>query len=215
MRLYKKTSKLFFDRYVNKIVLVNPLSYEFREKNLYKVLKELQVFSQRIQESPTKAIQVNSWNRKIVYEENIFHAISLCNLLIEESDNFTVRVEGSNLGVYSNNDSTISKIEELGSIKEVSKPATDKIKNFLLSTPNSIISKKYTHKFRVTVNPLREYCDDFHTWAEKIPSIKLLKRTYRSEGYFYAANEKALGMCRLFLGKKIRRVDTMYLESEI
>lgn len=210
-----KTSKLFFDKYVYKIVVFNPLSFEFRDKNLHKVYQRLQKYALEIGSSANGVIQTATWNKKTISRHDCDHAIDLCHLLTENLNSFTIRIESSYLGLYSNNEDFIDHVKSLGKSVEISRPENEKIKTFLLNNPHSIVSKKYTHKYRITVNPLREVGPSFHSWAENIPTIKLLKRTYRTEGYFYAANEKTLGMCRLFLGGKIRRIDTMYVESEI
>ncbi len=214
MKLYKNTSKLFFDRYVNKISLITVLASEFRYKNLPRTISKISALAKQIEGSKAGKVQVGYYHKKTVTVDDIFHVNKLCDILKAQAD-YAIRVEGNCLGVYTNSDTVIADIEKLGKIKEISKPSSDKIKNFLLANPNSIIAKKYTHKYRVTVNPLRDASESFHQWAEKIPSIKLLKRTYHTEGYFYAANEKTLGMCKIFLGSRIRRVDEMFLESEI
>ncbi len=214
MKLYKNTSKLFFDRYVNKISLITVLASEFRYKNLPRTISKISALAKQIEGSKAGRVQVGYYHKKTISVDDIFYVNKLCDILKTETD-YAIRVEGNCLGVYTNNDNVVIDIEKLGKIKEISKPSSDKIKNFLLTNPNSIIAKKYTHKYRVTVNPLRDASESFHQWAEKIPSIKLLKRTYHTEGYFYAANEKTLGMCKIFLGSRIRRVDEMFLESEI
>ena len=214
MKLYKNTSKLFFDKYVYKISLNTVLAAEFRYKNLPRTIAKIQTLAVQIEKTKEGKIQLGTYYRKFVNVNDIFHVSRLCNILKDQSD-YGIRVEGESLGVYTNNENVISDIEKLGKIRDISKPANDTVKTFLLSNPNSIIAKQYTHKYRVTVNPLRDASESFHQWDEKIPSIKLLRRTYHTEGYFYAANEKTLGMCKIFLGDKIRRVDEMFLESEI
>ena len=214
MKLYKQTSKLFFDKYVNKITLQTNLASEFRHKNLLKTLARIQALSRQIDKSSSGKVQLSSFYTRYATVDDIFYVTKVCDILKDELD-FGLRVEGNSLGIYSNDDTVIDKLYALGKIKEYSKPANNKIREFLLANPHSVIAKKYTHKYRITVNPLRDISENFHTWAEKIPSIKLLKRTYRTEGYFYASNEKTLGMCKIFLGNKIRRVDEMFLESEI
>ncbi len=214
MKLYKQTSKLFFDKYVNKVSVVSVLASEFRSRSLVRAMASIKIISDQIDKSPDGRRQLRSWRKKYATVSDVIYVNKLVDLLDKDTD-YILRVEGDTLSIYSNNDALLDSIQQLGQIREVCKPANDKVRAFLLSNPNSIISKKYTHKYRVTVNALRDSSESFHTWAEKIPSIKLLKRTYHSEGYFYAANEKTLGMCRLFLGNKIRRVDEMYLVSEI
>jgi hypothetical protein len=217
MKLYKntKTSKLFFDKFVNKVTVVTPVASEFRNNKMEYTKTSLANLSLRISKSENKSISVTAWTKRMVNETDIKLAVALCNLLANTKSDYAIRVEGPWLGIYSNDDALIDNIVANNMVKEVSKPASSKVRDFLLANPNSIISNKYTHKYRVTVNPLKESSANFHSWAEKIPTIKLLKRTYRTEGYFYASNEKTLGMCRLFLGNKLRRVDTLYLESEI
>ena len=214
MRPYKQTSKLFFDKYVNKISITTVLASEFRSKSLVRAEVQIRAIASQIEKSPDGRVHLKSWYKKHATVSDIIHITKIIALLRSEVD-YALRVESDILGIYTNDDSLIDRIYQLGSVRDLSKPANDRVRAFLLSNPNSIISKKYTHKYRVTVNPLRDASDSFHSWAEKLPSIKLLKRTYRSDGYFYAANEKTLGMCKIFLGNKIRRVDEMFLVSEI
>lgn len=217
MKLYKttKTSKLFFDKFVNKVTVVTPVASEFRNNNLEYTKTALANLLLRILQSDSGSVSVTAWTKRMVNQNDIKVAVALCDLLSKTKSSYCIRVEGSWLGIYSNDEALIDDIISFSTVREVAKPASSKIKDFLLSNPNSIISNKYTHKYKVTVNPLKESSANFHSWAEKIPTIKLLKRTYRAEGYFYASNEKTLGMCRLFLGNKLRRIDTLYLESEI
>jgi len=194
--------------------MLTVLASEFRYKDLDKTVAKISAISNQIEKTESGMIRIGLYNKKTVTADDVFYAIKICNILQRQKD-YVVRVEGNCLGIYTNEDSVISDINALGKIKEISTPSNNSIKAFLLSNPNSIIAKKYTHKYRVTVNPLRESCENFHQWAEKIPSIKLLKRTYRTEGYFYAANENTLSMCKIFLGNKISRVNELFLENEI
>jgi len=214
MKPFKHTPKLFFDKYVNKISLVTVLASEFRYHNLDRTISKISSLSKQIEKSKSGKIQIGGYHKKTVSVDDIFHSTKLCNILKTQTD-YVLRVEGNCLGVYTNEDSVIENINNLGKTREISMPSSVAVREFLLANPHSIIAKKYTHKYRITVNPLRDITENFHQWAEKIPSIKLLRRTYHTEGYFYAANEKTLGMCRLFLGDRIRRVDEMFLESEI
>lgn len=216
MRPIKKTNHLFYDKYVNKISIYTPLAGDFRSKELDKLKINFDQYSRLLENSKNGFIEIGSWNKKRISVNDVIVGFKLLNLLSSEED-FAVRVEGKILGIYSNNDDLIECIHNIDHtvVREITKPANQTIKSFLLTNPNKIISKNYTHKFRVTINPLRANSQSFHEWAEKIPKIKLLKRTYSTEGYFYAADEKVLGLCRLFLGSKIRRIDEMVTEEEI
>lgn len=216
MRLGKKTNHLFYDKYVNKIAIQTPLAGDFRNKELDRLKVNFDHYSRLLENSKNGFIEIGNWNKKKISVNDVFNGFKLLNLLDNEED-YTVRVEGRTLSVYSNNDALIDKIWSIDPliVKEITQPVNETVKNFLLSNPNKIIAKNYTHKFRVTVNPLRNNSESFHEWAEKMPKIKLLKRTYKTEGYFYAADEKVLNLCKIFLGSRIRRIDEMVTESEI
>jgi hypothetical protein len=214
MKPFKQTSKLFFDKYVNKISITNILASEFRSRDVVRAESQIKAIAVQVGNSPDGRIQIRSWKKQYVTVADVMYVSKIIDVLRDETE-YCLRVESNILGIYTNNDAIIDSVQQLGSVREISKPVNSQIKEFLLANPRSIISKKYTHKYKVTVNPLKDSSESFHSWAEKIPSIKLLKRTYHGEGYFYAANEKTLGMCKIFLGNKIRRVDEMYLLSEI
>lgn len=216
MKPIKKTKHLFYDKYVNKISVRTPLAGDFRIKELDKLKIKFDQYYRLVINSKNGFIDVGNWYTRRITFDDVTTATSLLDLLNSEKD-FAVRIEKNTMDIYSNNDLFIERIRNIDNtvVREIIKPRDQTIKRFLLANPNSIICKNYTHKFRVTVNPLGNNSQSFHEWAEKIPKIKLLKRIYKTEGYFYAADEKVLSLCRLFLESRIRRIDVMITEEEI
>ena len=215
------TDHLFYDKYVNKVVIELNIATLFRDRDLSRVKNSLAVYDKLLEDSGGSDVWVGQCLRKRrVTVPDVLYASKLLALL-QNNDNFSVRVERHRLAVYSNNDALIKAIVKIDAglcVKEVSEPASDKVKDYLLSNPHTIIVKSYTHKYKVTVCALYADTANFHSWAEKLSGkIKLLSRTYQpgSGGYFYVADDRVLGMCKLFLGSKIRRVDTLVTESEI
>ncbi len=170
MKLYKQTSKLFFDKYVNKISVVNVLASEFRSRSIERAMASIKILSNHIEASAEGKVALRSWRKKYATVSDIIYITKLVDILNKETD-FLLRVESDTLSIYTNSDSLLDAVKPLGHIREITKPADDKVRAFLLANPNSIISKKYTHKYRVTVNPLRDSSESFHAWAEQIPSI--------------------------------------------
>jgi hypothetical protein len=130
---------------------------------------------------------------------------------------YTLRVESSSLGLYSNDIDFIEKVTTIKDIhiEETSQAADNKVKEFLLSTPKAIIRKEYTHKYKVTVNALWDSADSFTTWAHKLPKIKTTGNNYKFGGYFYVADEKTLSLCHIFLSDKVRKVEELVTFEEI
>ena len=216
MQYYKKTTKkLFFGKFVNKVAIQTPLAGYFRGNKLDRIKLDINIVSRRITDKlPTVQIG-GSWSKKYANIEDIRIAREIVTVL-ESLPDYTVRVEGWSLSMYSNDD-IIKKVSNIKNIhiEETSQAADDKIKEFLLSTPKAIIRKEYTHKYKVTVNALWDSADSFTSWAGKLPKIKTTGNNYKFGGYFYVADEKTLSLCHIFLSDKVRKVEKLVTFEEI
>lgn len=217
MSKYSNTNKLFYDKYVYKVALNCKLSSYFRGNKLDKTRLTLESFREEMEFKSTKNMLIGSgYQRTTVQMDEVVRALVLVTLL-ESIGDYHIRVE-SGISIFSNDESMIDTLEELygkWSCREVCRPKDDKVKEFLLANPKAIIRNEYTHKYKVTVNPLGSAADDFKTWAKNLPKINHVSQNYRYGGYFYIADLKTLSMCRLFLGDKIRRIDELRNISEI
>lgn len=218
MLSYKKTSKLFYDKFVNKISFTTPVSISFRNKSeIPELLHVFEAYRIRIDKTKSGVIEVGkSWNPKRLSRVELEFATKLVELLLKEQE-YGIRVEGTTVGVYTNNDKLVDQIQQIcpGEIKEISKPSNSTIKQFLLENPNKIIARTYTHKFKVTFNPLKNNAESFREWCANMPKVKLHTLDPNYEGFFYVSDLKILSLCKIFLGDKIRRVDEIVTLDEI
>jgi len=214
--LSKKTTKLFFGKYVYKVALRLPVASTFRGNQLTVIKLELAILKERFVTNKTNRIQVGGWNRQLASKDDVDRAIAVADAL-ETLSSYTLRVESTTLGLYSNDDDFFHKILSIPGIQveETAEPADVKTKDFLLSTPKAIIRKEYTHKYKVTVNALWDSADNFKTWAGKLPKIKTTNNKYKFGGHFYVADEKTLSLCHIFLADKIRKVEQLVTTTEI
>lgn len=216
MRFLKKTNKLYYDKYVYKVETYNPLSTIYRERDLGKVRATLNEYDIRVQASKGRLVIGKTWSTKNITTDDIFNNIQFLTLL-EAETSFAIRVEGDYVNLYTNNKDLVDQLCLIGKIvREVVVPKSDKIRDYLLSNPNKIVVSEYTHKYKVGISGLGLQADSFIDWAENMPKVKLCgKKRYIADSYFYVTDDKVLGLCRLFLGKKIRRIDELVTESEI
>lgn len=223
MKQLKKltTSKLFFDKYVNKVVIETKLATLFRDRNLSKVKDAVDNYSVKINNSPTGYWNIKSrWDNKTYSKLDVTLACDLISILETDSD-YATRVEGSSVGVYTNSKTTVDALLSISqaALQETSFPKTDSIAKYLLTNPNTIISKNRQYDYKVKLAGLgTQGATDFKDWAIKMPKIKTAARrdSYVWDGgHVYVADSKTLTVCQLYLGKKIRRVDRIVLESEI
>jgi hypothetical protein len=214
--LSKKTSKLFFGKYVYKVALRLSVAFKFRGNNLKNIRQELEHLKEQFANSKQARMQSGSWSRTTFSVEDVFIGIHLSEIL-ETLSSYTLRVEGSTLGLYSNDNDFFHKILSIPGvyIEETSEPIDQKTKTFLLTTPKAIIRKEYTHKYKVTINALWDSADTFKTWAVKLPKIKTTNNKYRYGGHFYVADEKTLSLCHIFLADKIRKIEELVTTTEI
>jgi hypothetical protein len=217
MSNYKKTTKkLFFGKFVNKVAIQTPLAGYFRGNKLERTKLDIGIWRKRLTDQKLQSIQIGgSWSKKYAKIEDILIAREVVTVL-ESLTDYTVRVEGSTLSMYSN-DNIIKKIINIKNvcIEETSQAADDKVKEFLLSKPKAIIRKEYTHKYKVTINALWDSADSFTTWADKLPKIKTTGNSYKFGGYFYVADEKTLSLCHIFLSDRVRKVEELVTSEEI
>jgi hypothetical protein len=214
----KKTTKLFFNKYVYKVAVRTPLSTLFRGKDLLNTRQQIEILSERFDNKRVSSTNItNGWrSRQQATSTDVFVGLLLLDQLDSLSD-FTLRVENSTLGLYCNDLDFILKITSINSIdvEEIAVPETDEVRDFLLSNPKAIIRGEYTHKYKVTITALWESADNFKEWAVKLPKIKTTKNKYKYGGHFYVADEKTLSLCHIFLADKIRKIEQLVTTTEI
>lgn len=218
-RLKKLTKKLFYDKYVYKISVWTDLASEFRGNDISATVGYLQrVHDDMIHKGESERSWGNRWNTKKVTLRQVQRNIALGHLL-SSLESYHIRVEGSILSVYTNEETVLDTVSDLYNeqyeLREIWRPENDKIKEFLLANPRKILRPEYSHKYKVTVNSIPDVTA-FKDWAAKLPKLKVMPRNnYVIGGYFYVADEKTLSLCRIFLGDRIRRIDELRTVSEI
>lgn len=217
MKLSKKTNKLFYDKYVYKLESTTPLALIYRERELSKVRQTLNEFDAKVQKAGGELDISGRWYKRLVKVDDIFANIQFLTLIEAESDEYCLRIEGNTVNLYTNNKELIDQVSYIKNFAtELTIPKSDKIKDYLLSNPDKVVVKEYTHKYKVIVGGLGHEAQNFVAWANTIPKIKLSgKQRYLYDSYFYVTDLKVLGMCRLFLSKKIRKVQELVTEQEI
>jgi hypothetical protein len=212
----KKTKKLFFDRYLYKVAVRTPLALHFRGNDLESTRRKIDAIRNKMaHHNETETYVGHSWNRTKVSLDTVNRNLATI-VLLESHPDCVIRVENTTLSVYSNEESIIDTMADIykWEVYEVSRPENDKIKDFLLTNPKTILREEFSHKYKVTVNPLDD-SSAFKQWAKNLPKIKVMRNDYHLGGYFYVADLKTLSMCRLFLSDKIRRVDELHTFEEI
>jgi len=205
-----ETVKLFYNEYPYKIVVSNPLSSIFREKNLAQaktVLDDLQHLYE--QQQPL----IRSYGRR---QEHLSHKtfFEAKNLYIEFSKkiNFKLRIEGNIISIYSHNYSWLQHLATKFNANEFWEPRID-ISKFNKNT--IIIDEPSIYEYKVTLgdNVDPNLADWIISNKDKAKAGNVCLQEIANNGYvkgyyIYIRDEKIIQLLNLFIGN-IQRIDKL------
>jgi len=185
--LTKPTTKLFFKKYLHKVVVICASSRSFRKQN------------------------TDEQGKYIIQDHYSGYGLKLMKLLNKMQD-YEVRVEEPLLSIYTNDKKEIDAIVKLNPdlIKYTCVPAAN-----TQLTDGVIIMPKVPFEFKVTLGSTKQLYDSFVVWAENNGNFKLtnsckedlLRSKSWGGAYFYVTGEKNLLMAKMHLGGIINKVE--------
>ena len=222
-----ETKKLFYGKYLYKLVLTNPLGTIFRrdlqkEGTLKYAKSKLDEFAE-IKKSGHD-LQLRRYRASIIISDaQLSDAVFIYNTLVNEVD-YRVRCESSTLSIYTNKKSILSKIHKNMQVsnQELWEPSTE-AKTLLLHKQNiEIVNSPTDMSLKIYFNSGRVN-RGFGEWVLanrdkcRIGQI-LLKRLVNDSyitGHCYIRDEKVLTLVEMLIGHKIRRVDKLVYKGDI
>jgi len=197
----KPTSKLFFNKYKYKIVLVNKGAFWFRGNNLDYVEQRLENNSSLL-----------TWEKELTKTDREYNQKLL--LLFRQCDDYDLRIENPLLSFYTNNEKDISKLAKIDifKVKYVVMPDANSQQSL---NKNTVIVKKLDFDFKVSMGRTTQEFISFINWCEDNPKIRMPKRVKHDlsksyswgGGHFYVKDEKTLLMVKMFVGSWINKVE--------
>lgn len=195
----KITTKLFYNKYKYKVVLVTSTASWFRSKNFETTTKRLVTPGPYYIDPPKP--------------EEKHYAEALLELFTKLED-FDLRVETPLLSFYTNNEKDALKVAkvDISRTKYVSYPSTDS--GHLLDY-NTVLLKRINYGFRITMAACPNDVSSFVQWCENNSNVRLTNRAKkdllrpRSWGgaHFYVKDDKSLTMVKMFLGSYISKIE--------
>lgn len=199
--LVKETKRLFMDQYGYKIVLVVPAAHWFRGGDLNFALTQLTGFNLQDKNPP--------WS-KIKTQDDLDYCFAIYKALFSMSD-YELRVENPFLSVYTNTAKNIEKLSKIDQdrVKYISRPPSQNLEQ------GTVIMVREGFDYKITLGRTRNPHPNFVEWAEKTKAVKLTNSAKKAlqrdaswgGAHFYARDDKALTMARMFLGEGIGRID--------
>lgn len=221
MKQYE-TTKLFYDRYKYKLVILNELGQIFRHKNMARA--RLLLDSLQYQQDTGESLQILSnifWRQAVTPE--VFLENKRFYKEFDKAVDYKVRIERTMMSIYSNDlvwIKTLSKIAE--SPIEIWKPRESCEQ--LIEEPHVILTRTPTEfNYKVTLSSTHPVDPGLANWIRANPdkakaSEKCLgvieRRGYPRGQHIYIRDEKILNLVS-FMIDKLGRVDKLvYVDDE-
>lgn len=217
-----ETTKLFWGKYLYKLSINNGIGHIFRDRNLSYVREVLDKLQQQYDSGNTLVIE--NYFRQIPVKELSFLDARKLYKFLSKTDDYTLRIEGSTVAIYSNNREwlhTLKSAINKDNLLELWEPNPGHLSQ--LDANTIIVDKSNGYDYKVTFGPKIADTAGFANWAKNNqkqvrvgPTLmdNLERSGYVSDLYFYARDEKTLRLCELMLSN-IRRIDKLVVKSDL
>lgn len=223
------TNKLFYNKFLYKIVLYNSLAGIFRselqrDRKLSYARFELDRMHQEYENGFPITRQIFRSN-KIISTEDFFDAQAIYKILKKSSDHMVRIGIGSDLIIYSNNKNFLMSITKKIRNKSILFYEPDpNIKDFLIKSKDIIITKnKPDFPLRIILGR-KNGSSDLAKWLKNNKdkskvgrkTLQYLEENGWVDGlYFYVRDEKVLQLVYLMCGDNIRKIEKLVWQHEI
>lgn len=210
-----KTTKLFYDQYMYRLVIQHNLGIIFRDKNIAHardVLDSLQLQAEHGEEL--------EWRRSLRYtvsvtNESFFTAqYLLAEFTAQGHDNYKLRCENPFMSIYSNDINWLDALMRKNlSVVSFSQPDVQDINNL---KPNIIVTDDDPIPFKYKVTVGNQVSNGLSSWImanpDKCKAGPKFLQTVKNNGYvngmyFHVRDEKVLQLVQIIIGGNIKRVD--------
>lgn len=212
------TTKLFYNKFLYRLRVKNPIGPIFRGMNLGYVKTKLDAMQRDAEadmpiQSPFNHVHMRRKERTVALE-TFMDACVVYSALEKNKQHAMVRCEGLNLDIYSNEPAWLESLITQVDAVQWHEPETDDIFNYLLHNANTeivdgIVEWEYKAILGKKVDPnFADYCENNPDGFRIGKTAKsVVRRNHFAEGfYFYAKNERYLMLAKIALGGQIRRV---------
>ena len=226
MLLKKKTTSLFYNKYLYKLRLRNPIGSIFRGMNLGHAKQKLDEMQRDAEaEMPIKSpFRVWRGDVKSISLELFMDNCVIYTFLEKNKDKASVRCEGQKLDIYSNEPNWLLELaDKIGAI-EFYEPATDDIANFLANNnDNTVITDKdneWPFKAFLAKKVDSRFADFCRQNSKHIKigsrALNAIEKDHWTQGfYFRCKSEKYLMLAKIAAGTGITKVIKYVSENDL
>lgn len=218
--LHYETHKLFYNKYLYKLVIKNSLAIIFREKK-FNYAREVLDDLQHQFENGEVLVRSTGYRKSPVDILEFLECLALYKVFSTDTD-YKIRVENPHVQVYTNDkDWLLDLSTKVVRPVELWQPSDAHISH--LGENIIIVNRPTKYQYKVTLGDKR-VDRGFTTWLEKNHDKVKIGRMCKdaiSEGlyaanyYFYVRDERVLELVKLMITPSIRRIDKLVCKQDI
>lgn len=210
-----KSNKLYYDKYLYKLGVLNSLSHIFREKNLTYARSILDQIQHNYEEETRLYYKVYLSERPVSHLH--FNEAKILLTEFSKADDYMIRVESARCYIYSNDRSWLGRLSNKVNCDQLWEPIHPNIEKNVIVT-----DEEKPYQYKVTLGPRTN--PQFANWiknnTDKIwIGAKLLEYIendeYTQGMYFYLRDEKILQLVSIMVGHSIKRIDKIVYSQNI
>jgi len=209
-----ETTKLFYDQYLYKLVVINPLASIFRDNNLTYARDQLDKL--QLEYELNSSLNFSSFRRNTKISKNEFTAAKILLTEFNIRKDYKLRISIPNMCIYSNNTRWLKMLMiKPIVIKEFWEPDQKSI-NLLVKNNIVITDNTFGYDYKITFKDRID--SQFYNWLLANPDkvkigntcLQCIKRGGYVRGfYFYLRDAKVLSLVNLMIGGGIARIDNI------
>ena len=135
-----ESKKLFYDKYIYKLGVYNPIGFIFRNKNLSKARKAIDELQFNIDNAEKLQYKNDPTSlRHVDVHIDDIHDLKYLLFQFETNSEYTIRCEGRKMGIFSNNEEWLKQIaKKLNCVCDFYEPASETF-DTLINNKNILI----------------------------------------------------------------------------
>lgn len=219
------TTKLFYGKYTYRLSVYCVVASIFRNKDFNYAKYKLDSWNQDVSHGRVPQLGIYGTGDSIPMSE-LHLALKLLNIFKTAPTEFTLRIEGRTLNIFSNDITWLTQVETLlgESALELIGPKNSKIAKYLLENPKHQLANFKGFRYKVKTKFVRKDCSSFGSWCQNAKGVKiskqfqeeLLEDSYLSEGRnIYVKDEKTLNIVTLLIGEGIQSITYLVDPNEL
>jgi hypothetical protein len=216
-----ETNKLFYNKYVYKLVIKNSLANIFREKKLSYAKGVLDDLQHQYEKGESLVRKMYSRQYSVELFE-FFECLALYNEFKRKHTDYKIRIENPVIQIYSNDKLWLQKLS-FKCLQPLELWEPDPSILDLLEKNVIIVNNPTNFPIKVTLGDVIPD-SNFITWIEKnqdkikigpICKDAIEQNLYCANYYFYLRDERILELVNLMIAPSIRRIDKLVCKQNI